>query len=156
MQKSSLIASVLLSTVALAGCSTFGRDISPVMQIGKDSYTVRAISNRSVSFAKQEALSAANKFCQKKENRNVMLIKELGGTENETNEKFYDLTFLCLTQGDRDFTRITRDVMSAPTRPATTRVSPRADFMDEQPADYATMAPESGPTSTPQTTPVGQ
>ena len=104
------------SLLLLSGCSMLGQGgTSNVMQIGKDSFTVRAISPRSTSEAKQKALAAANAYCKAQGNRSVMLVKEFSGVENETNEKFDDLTFLCLSQGDHDFTRIKRDSITPDT-----------------------------------------
>ena len=102
----------------LAACSAFGGGTSSVMQIGKDSYNVRAMSERSVSDAKQKALTAANGACKSNGNRNVMLVHEFSGTESETGEKFYDLTFMCLAQGDADFTRVKRQDFETPSKPA--------------------------------------
>lgn len=95
-----------VTLVALAGCVTNG-GTSGVAQIGRDSYTIRALSERSVSEAKQKALTTADAYCREQK-RNVMLVKDFGGTEADTNEKYYDLTFMCLGTGDEDFQRIKR------------------------------------------------
>lgn len=55
-----------------------------MQQIGKDSYTVRVLSEKSVSDAKQKALAQANNYCKAQANRNVMLVKESTGTEEGT------------------------------------------------------------------------
>lgn len=106
----------------LAACSSFSgsKNAGTVMQIGKDSYTVRALSERSTSAAKQGALSLANAACQK-QTRSVMITQEHAGIEEGTGERFYDLNFMCLTHGDTDFQRVRRDAtQTAPaTAPAT-------------------------------------
>ncbi len=100
----------LFALVALAGCAslTGGKNSGVVMQIGKDSYTVRTLSERSTSAAKQEALTLANEACQKN-TRQVMITKEETGIEEGTGERYYDLNFMCLTGGDTDFQRIKRE-----------------------------------------------
>lgn len=100
----------LFTLVVLAGCAslTGGKTSGVVMQIGKDSYTVRTLSERSTSAAKQEALTLANAACQKN-TRNVMITKEESGIEEGTGERYYDLNFMCLTGGDTDFQRIKRE-----------------------------------------------
>jgi hypothetical protein len=99
----------LIPAILLAGCAGMGGALN-VQQIGKDSYTVRATSEKSASAAKQAALSEANSFCAKQK-RNVQLVKEYGGTETDTGEKFDDVTFLCVPNGDADFVRVKPDVM---------------------------------------------
>lgn len=101
---------LILPAIALTACVTSGT--SGVAQIGRDSYTIRAISERSVSEAKQKALTTADGYCREQK-RNVMLVKDFSGTEADTNEKYYDLTFMCLAQGDEDFQRIRRDYLKA-------------------------------------------
>lgn len=116
------LTAALAAALALTACSLMSSKTSNVMQIGKDSYTVRSISPRSTSQAKMQALAEANSFCKSAENgapnRSVMLVREFAGLESETNEKFYDLTFMCLAQGDKDFTRIKRPVDLSVTEPA--------------------------------------
>lgn len=110
----------LASLVTLAACSTFtgSKNSGVVMQIGKDSYTVRTLSQNSVSAAKQEALSLANAACQK-QTRSVMLTNEVTGIEEGTGQRYYDLNFLCLNSGDTDFQRIRREhVHTTPTEAA--------------------------------------
>jgi hypothetical protein len=102
---------LLTPILALAACTTFGTgSTGAVQQIGKDSYTVRTLSQKSVSEAKQRALAAANDSCAKAK-RNVMLVNEYTGTEEGTAEKFYDLTFMCLTPGDQDFQRVKKETL---------------------------------------------
>lgn len=103
---------ILLGTIAtIAACTTFGNTALNVHQIGKDSYTVRVLNEKSTSAAKEQALAQAGTYCQKQA-RNVMLVKEASGTEEGTGERYYDLTFLCLTAGDGDFTRVTKDALN--------------------------------------------
>lgn len=110
--------------VSLAACSTFGgKDSGQVHQIGKDSYTVRTLSERSVSTAKQQALTLAGEACQK-QSRSVMLTDENTGTEESTGEKYYDLTFMCLTSGDTDFTRIKRNTGTTLQAPSAQQLTP--------------------------------
>jgi hypothetical protein len=90
----------------LAGCASLST--GPVQQIGKDSYTLRVLSEKSISTAKQQALTQAGSFCKTQGNRNVMLVKEISGTEEGTGERYYDLTFLCLNADDSDFQRVNR------------------------------------------------
>lgn len=95
----------------VAACATLGGGDMAVHQIGKDSYTVRVMNEKSVSAAKEKALAQAGAFCQK-QTRNVMLVKETSGTEEGTGEKYEDLTFLCLGAGDSDFTRVTKETLN--------------------------------------------
>lgn len=110
---------LMIPVVLLGACAALGGGSSgTVQQIGKDSYTVRMLSQKSVSEAKQRALSAANDYCAKAK-RNVMLVNELTGSEDTTSEKFYDLTFMCLNTGDSDFQRVKKETLvPAPTTPA--------------------------------------
>lgn len=91
-----------VALLALGGCSTMGG--GQVQQIGRDSYTVRTLSTKSVSEAKQQALVLANRHC-KSEKHAVMLVDEMAGVE-DTGEKYYDVTFMCLAGEDADFIRI--------------------------------------------------
>ncbi len=110
----------LLAVITLAGCSTLtgGKTSGVVMQIGKDSYTVRTLSQNSTSAAKQEALTLANAACQK-QTRSVMLTNEVTGIEEGTGQRFYDLNFMCLNSGDTDFQRIKREHLQQPAAEAT-------------------------------------
>lgn len=101
--------------LGLTACSTFGGNKTDGMvhQIGKDSYTVRTLSERSTSAAKGAALTLANAACQK-QSRSVMITREDMGLEEGTGERYYDLNFMCLNSGDTDFTRIKRDGAAAP------------------------------------------
>lgn len=101
---------ILIPALALTACVTLGGGTGAVQQIGKDSYTVRVLSPKSTSDSKQRALTAANTHCQK-DKRNLMLVNEYAGTEDGTAEKFYDLTFMCLTPGDQDFQRIRKETL---------------------------------------------
>ncbi|PZP39635.1 MAG: hypothetical protein DI585_03490 [Pseudomonas fluorescens] len=105
-----IVTAALVAATALTACSTFGggKSEDTVHQIGKDSYTVRTLSERSTSAAKGQALSLANAACQK-QSRGVMVTKEDMGIEEGTGERYYDLNFMCLNSGDTDFQRIKRD-----------------------------------------------
>ena len=102
---------LLLTPIFLASCAILGGGATgSVQQIGKDSFTVRVLSQSSISDAKQRALGAANAHCQTQK-RNVMLVNEYTGQEEGTAEKFYDLTFMCLNAGDTDFTRVKKETL---------------------------------------------
>lgn len=109
--KLTAVAVALAAAMALAGCSggVFGAKLN-VQQIGKDSYTVRA-TGASASAAKQAALSAAGAFCNQQQKRNVQLVKEYGGMEDD-GTKYDDVTFLCVPAGDPDFVRVKKDALS--------------------------------------------
>ncbi|HEX2858914.1 MAG TPA: hypothetical protein VHP58_01775 [Alphaproteobacteria bacterium] len=104
---------ILTTTAALllGACSSMGGGASGVQQIGKDSYTVRATSEKSASAAKQAALKQANDYCATQK-RNVQLVKEYAGTESDTGEKFDDVTFLCVGTGDADFVRVKPEALT--------------------------------------------
>ena len=94
-----------LTALSLGACAALsGSGAGAVQSIGKDSYTVRILSEKSVSDAKMKALSQANSYCNQNAKRNVQLVQEQSGTE-EDGSKFYDITFYCLPQGDADFIR---------------------------------------------------
>lgn len=107
-----------LVALTVTACSSLGmgsKGTGAVMQVGKDSYTVRTLSERSISAAKQEALTLANASCAK-QTRQVMLTNEMSGLEEGTGERYYDLSFMCLTQGDTDFQRVKRETPAMPTQ----------------------------------------
>jgi hypothetical protein len=103
-----LVLGAMLSLSACAGGVFGGAGSLNVHQIGKDSYNARA-SGTSASMAKQAALSAADSFC-KEQKRNVQLIKEYGGTDDD-GSKYDDVTFLCVSAGDPDFVRVKKDAL---------------------------------------------
>lgn len=106
--------------MGLAGCASMGGSGATVQQIAKDSYDVRVLSKQSISAAKQLALEAANRHCRN-EKHYVMLVDELAGIEEETGEKYYDVTFMCLNNGDADFIRVNRKTpTSKPSAPTPT------------------------------------
>ncbi|MBI1308897.1 MAG: hypothetical protein GC129_03420 [Proteobacteria bacterium] len=94
-------AALALCFLALASCSTFGGHAS-IQPIGKDSFTVRALSP-SLSQAKEYALSAANAHCAKNNNF-LQLLNEDAGPDTDGN-KYYQATFYCLPQTDSDYIR---------------------------------------------------
>lgn len=98
---------VLVVAVLAGGCSSLGGG-SGVQQIGKDSYTIRAMGETGTK-AKQAALQAANEHCTGLK-RNVQLVREEVGSEDD-GSRYHDLTFLCVPQNDPDFMRVKPDML---------------------------------------------
>ena len=84
MQKSMLL-------VSLVGLFCACAMIKPVTPVGADTYTVSA-------FHKQDALTAANKYCDNQGKK--ILVKDIYG---ETNTSWASVIFKCLSPDDPEF-----------------------------------------------------
>lgn len=102
----------LAATISLAACMG-SSGAGTVQSIGKDSYTVRILSDKSISDAKQKALSSANGYCSKSAKRTSNWCKNFRAPK-KTAASLYDITFYCLPQGDADFQRYRPQSVEAP------------------------------------------